>query len=353
MKLIIRTSVFAALLATGQAAIAFDSGSTGADGAFNPTVSTVLDMPSDGVFNFTEVNIPAGVTVSFNKNATNTPVVMLATGNINIAGTLAVWGGTGAHVGAAGNGATGDDGLPGVGGPGGFGGGQGGAPTGDHLGGDGLGPSGGQRGKVRSTERYGGAGGSFGSKGKTVGRGDVYSYPGPTYGSALLLPLIGGSGGGGGVGGNAYHGSGGGGGGGAILLASSGIVTISGALYAHGGKAGDVAGGNCGTRGGGGAGGGIRIVATAIAGNGAIYAEGGPESTRTNCATSGYYNGYDDAYGGAGRIRLEAENITRTAASSPAASIGQPGELYVAGLPTLRIVSAAGSRCSGQSHRCC
>lgn len=342
MKLFISTSVFAALLATGHAAIAFDSGSTGADGAFNPTVSTVLDMPSDGVFNFTDVNIPAGVTVTFNKNATNTPVVMLASGNVAIAGTLAVWGGAATHVGAAGNGATGDDGLPGRSGPGGFDGGQGGPPTGDRAGGDGLGPGGGQRGTPRGSERHGGAGGSFGSKGKTVGRADVYSYPGPTYGSALLLPLIGGSGGGGGMGGNTYHGSGGGGGGGAILIAASGSVTVSGALQAGGGRAGDTAGGDCGCRGGGGSGGGIRIVATSIAGNGTINAGGAPESSRYSCTTNGYSNYGDDAYGGSGRVRLEAETITRTAATTPTASVGEPGELYVAGLPSLRISSVAG-----------
>ena len=51
---------------------AFDSGSTGADGAFSPTVNTTLELPPSGVFNFTTVNVPAGVTVTFKKNATNT-----------------------------------------------------------------------------------------------------------------------------------------------------------------------------------------------------------------------------------------------------------------------------------------
>lgn len=46
--------------------------------------------------------------------------------------------------------------------------------------------------------------------------------------------------------------------------------------------------------------------------------------------------------GSVGRIRLEAETITRTAASSPTASIGQPGSLFVAGLPGLVISSVAG-----------
>ena len=58
----------------------FSSGSTGADGAFNPTSNTTLTLPATGVFNFTTITIPAGVTVTFTKNAANTPVVLLATG---------------------------------------------------------------------------------------------------------------------------------------------------------------------------------------------------------------------------------------------------------------------------------
>ena len=65
---------------------AFNSGSTGADGAFNPTTNTSLQMPASGVFNFTTVNIPFGVTVTFIRNAANTPVVILASGNVTITG---------------------------------------------------------------------------------------------------------------------------------------------------------------------------------------------------------------------------------------------------------------------------
>ncbi|HEX6691461.1 MAG TPA: hypothetical protein VF110_09990, partial [Burkholderiales bacterium] len=99
---------------------AFDSGSTGADGAFSPTVSGPVPLPASGIFNFTTVNIPGGVTVTFTRNTTNTPVVILASGNVTIAGTLSVSGGAAPGVGAAGGGAQGDDGTPGVGGPGGF-----------------------------------------------------------------------------------------------------------------------------------------------------------------------------------------------------------------------------------------
>ncbi len=46
---------------------AFDSGSTGADGDFNPSVSTEVQLPPNGILNYRSVNIPTGVTVTFNK----------------------------------------------------------------------------------------------------------------------------------------------------------------------------------------------------------------------------------------------------------------------------------------------
>ena len=67
---------------------AYDSGSTGVDGAFNPTADIELQLSPSGIFNFTTVNIPAGVTVTFAKNAQNTPVTLLASGDVNIAGTI-------------------------------------------------------------------------------------------------------------------------------------------------------------------------------------------------------------------------------------------------------------------------
>src|ERR1044072_9416201 len=74
--------VFAASPAKAQ----FSSGSTGADGAFNPVTSNTLQIPASGVFNFTTVNIPQGVEIRFTKNAKNTPVTILATGNVVIGG---------------------------------------------------------------------------------------------------------------------------------------------------------------------------------------------------------------------------------------------------------------------------
>src|SRR5258706_10061922 len=87
----IATFVFGACFA--PAASAFVSGSTGADGAFNPAVNTTVTLPPSGIFNFTSVNIPVGVTVAFRRNTANTPVVILATGDVVIGGLLDVSGG--------------------------------------------------------------------------------------------------------------------------------------------------------------------------------------------------------------------------------------------------------------------
>src|SRR5690349_19033506 len=89
------------------AASAFTSGSTGADGAFSPTVNTTVPLPPSGIFNYTSVNIPTGVTVKFLKNRTNTPVVILATGDVTIAGTIDITGTPSADVGPAGDGVLG------------------------------------------------------------------------------------------------------------------------------------------------------------------------------------------------------------------------------------------------------
>lgn len=333
-----RAGLAGGLLGLSGAACAYDSGSTGADGAFNPQVNTELVLPAAGVFNFTSVNIPAGVTVTFKRNATNTPVVMLVSGNVTVAGILNLNGGNAADSGAAGDGNIGDDGLPGKGGPGGFEGGAGAAPGGDAAG-AGLGPGGGNI--SISAKCYGhpagGSGGGFGDNASQVVCADSSTQRniagGSAYGSNLLLPLIGGSGGAGARGGANFTGSGGGGGGGAILIAASGTADITGAIRANGGSGGTSGGDGLGGPGGGGSGGGIRIVATRIQGNGTVAALGGARG------------GPSEAYAGAGavgRIRLEAENFTRTAASTPPHSFGSPGPAFVAGFPSLRIARVAG-----------
>lgn len=339
---------------------AFSSGSTGADGAFNPAVNKPLQLPPSGIFNFTSVNIPAGVTVKVLRNAANTPVVILATSDVTIAGTLDVNGQDAPGIGAAGTGDVGDDGQPGKGGVGGFDGGKGGAPNIIGFGGAGLGPGGGDPGVLLSmTYCYnyypaatGGAGGGFGGPGGGVGE-TPYDCPQGTppwryqpgrslaYGSSLLLPLIGGSGGGGGGGGVTFAGGGGGGGGGAILIASSAAVNISGALIVNGGAGASVAGGGTGGTGGGGSGGAIRIMASTITGNGTISAAGGAAGGGQTAYFPSQSNS-NAGPGAAGRIRLEADTITRTAATTPLASVDVPGPIFLANRPTLAISSVAG-----------
>ena len=316
----------------------FVSGSTGADGPFNPTINTAVQLPPSGVLNYTTVNIPTGVTVTFIKNATNTPVVILTTGDATIAGTIDISGKNSTDSGAAGNGNLGDDGLPGAGGPGGYAGGAGGksatTPSVAADGGAGQGPGGGGRGPGALPR--GGAGGGYATAGATDRFGD--SIGGTTYGSSALLPLIGGSGGGGGAGGTAFAGTGGAGGGGALLIAASGTITISGSILATGGTSGSSSGSGAGPTGGGGTGGAIRIVATTIAGNGTVSAVGG--NTGSETGTGSAFNG---GAGSIGRIRMEAETFTRTAGSNPVHSFSAPGQVFVAGVPTLSITSVAGT----------
>lgn len=350
---------------------AFDSGSTGADGAFSPTVNTTVPLPPSGIFNYRSVNIPAGVTVTFTRNTTNTPVVILASGDVTIGGTLNVSGTSAPGVGAAGDGQTGDDGTNGVGGPGGFDGGRGGlgavfayetsgAVTPRNRGGSGLGAGGGNPGAAffhcsdLRTHATGGSGGGFSSA--ALGAATIsecnalfFNPGGAAYGSSALLPLIGGSGGGGGGGGRSAAGGGGGGGGGALLIAASGTVSIAGSILANGGNGGGSNSGylsGCnvanegpvwGAPGGGGSGGAIRIVATTISGNGTVSATGGGAGSRAgNCIL-------EASAGQVGRVRLEAETYTRTASSAPAHSFSStPAPVFVAGTPTLRISSVAG-----------
>jgi len=302
----------------------FDSGSTGADGDFNPQVNTEVQLPPNGVLNYRSVNIPVGVTVRFKRNATNTPVTMLVAGDVVIAGTINLAGEAGPATGpVAGNSDPTDDGLPGKGGPGGYDGGYGGLPTPPYKGGKGLGPGGGGEGN----------GGSGGGAGHASVGGVNHTFPhgsgGIPYGTEQLLPLIGGSGGGGGSSPGYQQGGGGGGGGGAIQIAATGTVMITGSVSAAGG---DESPSNH-VYGGAGSGGAIKIVATTISGRGTISAIGG-RGTRTSSGGGGS--------GSAGRIRLEADHFVGVGSSDPAYTFGLPGPVFLTGQPALRFSTIAG-----------
>lgn len=312
---------FACLL--GNANASFVSGSTGADGPLilsnPPQQSEVppgsvingsaveIPLPTSGIFNFTTINIPSGVTVTFKKNATNTPIYILATGegypgDVTIAGTISVNGGsTTSSTGTA----------AGKGGPGGYDGGNAGATS--MSGGKGLGPGGGGGGPIANCN-YGdswGGGGSFGTAGGSIG---TCGSTGTVYGNIKIVPFIGGSGGGG----MRNYGSGGGGGGGAILIASSTTINISGSITANGGTGYNTAGS--------GSGGAIKLQANEINGNGSITARGGSTS----------------AGGGAGRIRLESYTNSRSAGTDPPYTFGIPESVFIANAPTLTLTSIAG-----------
>ena len=91
------SACFAALPALANAQT-YDSGSTGVDGALTLPAGTcvgltcTIPLPPSGEFNYTTVTIPGGYTLKFARNATNTPVVIRASGNVTITGNIDVSG---------------------------------------------------------------------------------------------------------------------------------------------------------------------------------------------------------------------------------------------------------------------
>jgi hypothetical protein len=298
--------------------------------------ATLSNVPTggfrDGVLNFTTVNIPQSVTLSFTKNATNTPVTILATGSVtlNNGSTIDVSGQAGQAYG-----------KPGRGGPGGYDGAAGGDGLTTNVGGAGLGPGGGGGGSGSSAAGAGGgykAGGSSGSL-TYYYFGTTYSccssctpgVGGSSYGSDLLRPIVGGSGGGGASGSlGSTYGGGGGGGGGAILIASNTSITVNtnATIRADGGASGT--GGNLYTNGGGGSGGAIRLIAPTITMLGTLSAQGG---TTSWCAGSG----------ATGRVRMEGTTLNYSGTSTPLATTSTLQPVFPSsGQPALAITSIGG-----------
>jgi hypothetical protein len=249
-----------------------NTGSNGSDGALdfssiNYTTNIVINMADhpNGIYQYTYVNMPSGVTVTFIPNPNNTPVVWLVQSNAVIDGTVDVSGQSVIWSGGM-TGATG-----GVGGPGGWSGGNGGTN-----------PSPGQGPGAGNADPNGGwaGNGSYGSQG-------LGSLSGAIYGNSFLFPLLGGSGGGGSTGGA----GGGGGGGGAILVAASNSILLNGSIIGQGGSA-SVGGG------GGGSAGGVRLVTSSFMGTGNIYVRGGLSGNPPTTS------------GGAGRIRIDVLQST-------------------------------------------
>jgi len=295
-------------------ALAFNSGS---DGSFGPVDTSfgftrTIDLPPDGIIHATTINIARGSTLKFNRNALNTPVYLLATGDIIIDGNIDV------SAGAGPGGGTSIAGGPG--GPGGFDGGQPGVTPGA-----GYGPGAGQGGSIDDLSFTGNAGHRT--------PGGINPSDGQAYGSDLLMPIIGGSGGGA-VSGLDTAGNpavcGGTGGGGAIVIASDTSITMGNraSISAAAGSR------SCPisiTRAAGlGSAGAIRLVAPVISGTNVIFS--------VNASVN-------NAVKGKGRVRIDAidrkQLIVDTANSGPVI-FGTFMQVFPPIIPHLDIVDVAG-----------
>ena len=264
----------------------------------NIATDTVLPMPANGIFNCTTINVASGKTLRFSANALNTPVYLLATGNVTISGTIDIVGANGTATASAG-----------AGGPGGFAGGL--AGFAGQAGQDGSGPGGGRI--------------ETGTNGTSLCRAAFSRTTDNNtaiYGNSALIPLIGGSGG---AGSRGNPGNYGGGGGGAVLIASNTSITISGAIDAHGGNGSYT--NNSAYYAGDGSGGSIRLISPSVGGAGSLNANGGT------------YIG-----GSPGRVRIDCPDsyIFRNLIVLGTFTSGQFMQVFPSTLPALSFIEAAG-----------
>ena len=280
----------------------FNTGSDGSLGALEVIDADVtVDLPPDGRLHYTTVTVAANRTLRFRRNPLNTPVYLLAQGDIVINGVIDI------------SGSTSPSNVPigGAGGPGGFDGGKPGFGAAFPPG-DGYGPGAGGAGVAGSGANAAGGGG-YGQ----AGNGGSSAQHGGTYGSPLLIRLIGGSGGGGDTG---QPGNGGAGGGGAILVASNTKIVLAGRVDALGGS----------WRGSsytGGSGGAIRLLAPRVEGAGSLRVGGG------------------SAGGGYGRARVDTLDKTALQLRFDPVQSGTLGSnMFVepSTVPRLDIIEAAG-----------
>lgn len=291
----------------------FDSGSNGSDGALNLTTPGTYDFypgntaifPSpvdpegDNIYHFTSINIASGVTVRLSGKFLNGPVFWLASGPVQINGSIDLNGEGGQEVSPAGVP------FPPVPGAGGYSGGVKGQKGNGPLGGDAAMPL--NQDCFLNAQGGGGPSNNF------------------------LVPLLGGSGGG------AYGNSGGGAGGGALLIASSASITVTGTVTADGGTTGT---GFANGEGAGGGGGGIRLAAPTINGTGTLGARGGG---RGGSGAGGSCN--QPGGGKPGVIRLEAFQQSFTGSASPTPVQASPFALF---LPTTPPPSVRVTHVDGQ-----
>src|SRR3989344_926407 len=283
--------------------LAVDSSGTGADGAYS-CASGSCNL-AGGTYNYTTFNISSGATTTITGTSA---LIIKATGDVTIAGTLNLNGGDGGIAYECGEGYPSCGGLGGIGGPGGYNGGRGGDYGLNGYAGYGPGAGGGGN--------YGGGGGGGHGANGSNGMNNL-NIGGITYST-----VTGGSGGGG-TGFNTVStaGNGGGGGGGYLKIASNGSITNSGIISANGGNGVNNYGG------GGGSGGRINLISVNnITNSGTIRANGG--------GGVGVYGGG----GGGGRIILQDVNgvitggtITATGGIGYYTSGGTPSPAYTQG----------------------
>lgn len=276
---------------------AFDSGSTGVYGPMTITSNTSLPLPADGVFHCTTVSVASGVTLTFARHAKNTPVCILATGDIVVEGTISVSGESPTGVAGGSGGAAAFDG--------------GNAALGDQPAQSGSGPGGGRTDATRIGAAY-----------ATLPAGLPQGQQVQVYGNRLLFPLVGGSGGAG------RASRSGGGGGGALLLASNTAIVVRGSVQALGGNS-SYDGWYHTYEAGGGSGGALRLIAPSVTGTGSLNASGG--------------NGTDGS-GGLGWVRVDSHDSRDPASLSISGTKSFGTVMFVNPFPapTLRITEAAG-----------
>ena len=275
---------------------------TGISGTYPNCVITTTSFPSG--FNYTSVNIPATPSyVTLTATGAN-PLIINATGNVTIAGTLSLNGSAGANYDAGRmGGAAGAGGAAGGAGSGYAGGGGGGSTAGGTGGtsviggsGGGSGGGGGGSGSSNGTSGRGGGGGGYAGDGGYAGGG---LGSGGAGGGTYTTASVGSGGGGGGARDNqaSHYGSGGGGGGGYLKIVSNGSINNTGIIQANGGAAGSTLNGH---GGGGGSGGRINLIsAITINNSGTLRANGGAGGSNSSATGSG------GGGGGGGRIVLQ------------------------------------------------
>lgn len=328
-------TMFVGLAFSATVVAAFDSGSTGADGALNfsgapgtiidfdpATFTPPLDPDGDGVYDFTTINIPVDITVRLRAEILGSaPIHWLATGAVNIDGTLDLSGGNGHSFSVV------AIRVPSIPGPGGFAGGIGSRqpnipPQ------TGFGPGGGCR------RPSGSAVGGAASHATVALLGFSGCIAPAAYGNPFVLPLIGGSGGAGG-GQISINGAGGGAGGGAILIASNVSISVNGAIVANGGHTGATASRFSFDGGGGGSGGAIRLLAPVINGSGNLSVVG-----------TDNVDNIREQPGAQGRVRMEAVQNSFTGSisgDSRAVTLG-PNPIILPNVPqpNIRVASVDG-----------